>query len=101
MSGSTYRLADDGMPARVSGEWAQEKLGALSGYFDIVNKAMGQRSTFQKVCYVDLMAGGGKCVLKRSFVEFDGSPLIALASTPPFSSLVFVEKHPDLFEALT
>lgn len=87
------------MPARVSGGWAQEKLQSLDGYLHIVNKAMVKK--FPSRCYIDLMAGCGRCVLKRSNSEFDGSPLVALACVPAFSSLILVESDKRLFDALT
>jgi three-Cys-motif partner protein len=99
MSKSVYRQGLDGFPARVSGGWAQDKLDSLSGYYGIFNSAM--RLKFPTRCCLDLMAGGGRCVLKRSDVEFDGSPLLALAATPPFSTVVLVESDVRLFEALT
>lgn len=98
-SKSIYRPAADGLPARVSGDWAQTKLESLSNYLRIVNVAMQRK--FAKRCYVDMMAGGGRCVLKRSGLEFDGSPLLALACKPAFTSLVFVESDSRLFDALT
>ena len=33
---SEYRTASDGLPARVSGPWAEDKLEALAGYSRIV-----------------------------------------------------------------
>jgi three-Cys-motif partner protein len=98
VSKSTYRVARDGLPARVSGHWAQEKLQVLQRYLDVVVPAM-KKSDWGGLCYVDLLAGGGRCVLE-SGEEFDGSPLIALRCTPPFSSAVFVEQDPRLVAAL-
>jgi three-Cys-motif partner protein len=98
VSKSAYRIARDGLPARVSGPWAREKLQALQRYLDVVVTAM-KKSDWGGLCYVDLLAGGGRCVLE-SGEEFDGSPLIALSRTPPFSAAVFVEQHPKLVAAL-
>lgn len=98
MSKSIYRRAADGMPARVSGGWAQAKLEAVSNYLTIFNRAMHLK--WEQRCFIDLLAGSGKCVLKRSTFEFDGSPLVAIASSPPFTSLVFVESDERLFKAL-
>jgi three-Cys-motif partner protein len=98
VSRSIYLRGADGLPARVSGGWAQEKLQSLDAYLRIVNKAMEKK--FASRCYIDLMAGCGRCVLKRSDSEFVGSPLVALACFPAFSSLVLVESDKRLFDAL-
>ena len=99
MSKSIYRAAADGMPARVSGGWAQAKLEALANYLTIFNRAAHLK--WPQRTFVDLMAGGGKCVLKRSALEFDGSPLVALGCSPPFTSVVLVESDDRLFRALS
>jgi three-Cys-motif partner protein len=98
VSKSVYRTAADGMPARVSGGWAQTKREAFSNYLSIFNRATYKKWPHRSC--IDLMAGCGKCVLKRSTLEFDGSPLVALASSPPFTSLIFVESDDRLFDAL-
>lgn len=102
MSGkSQYYQAGDGLPARKSGHWAQTKLGALASYMGIVNKAM--QPSWSQRCYIDLMAGGGKCaIIAHDLVrlEFDGSPLLAQQCTPPFTSLVLVEADARLSAAL-
>ncbi len=98
-SKSEYRRASDGLPARVSGPWAEDKLEALSRYSHIVLRAV--KDKWEGLCYLDLLAGGGKCILRGSDREFDGSPLLALECTdPPFSSVVLVESDRRLCEAL-
>lgn len=103
MSGkSRYLAAGDGLLARVSGPWAEAKLGALDRYNATVNMAM--KAKWPERCFIDLMAGGGKCVLAdRDDVlrEFDGSPLLAQRCAPAFTKLVLVEAHPLLAQALT
>ena len=96
MGASRYATARDNLPARVSGPWAQEKLAALAEYFKIVNTVMKVR---WPTCFIDLMAGCGKCVLE-SGEEFDGSPLLAVACDPPFGSIVLVEDDAELAAAL-
>jgi three-Cys-motif partner protein len=96
---SQYRTASDGLPARVSGPWAQDKLDALSRYNGIVLRAV--KDKWKGLCYVDLLAGSGKCVLGSSGREFDGSPLLALqCSDPAFTSVVLVESDDRLSAAL-
>ena len=100
MSGkSEYRTATDGLPARVSGPWAEDKLEALSGYSRIVLRAV--KGKWKSLCYVDLLAGGGKCISRTSAREFDGSPLLALElNEPAFSKVVLVESDHKLCTAL-
>jgi three-Cys-motif partner protein len=96
---SEYRAASDGLPARVSGPWAEDKLEALSRYSRIVLRAV--KNKWEGLCYVDLLAGGGKCILRGSNREFDGSPLLALeCSDPAFTTVVLVESDERLCGAL-
>src|SRR5437763_463383 len=52
---SEYRTASDGLPARVSGPWAEDKLDALSRYNRIVLRAV--KNKWEGLCYIDLLAG--------------------------------------------
>lgn len=87
----------DGLPVRSSGPWAQEKLTYLAKYMSIFNVGMKKR---WRRSYLDLMAGPGRCIEEGPGVEFDGSPLVALASPEPFSDLTFVEGDAALADAL-
>lgn len=96
--GSRYLPSkDDGLPTRVSGPWAQEKLAYLRKYMEIFNG--GMKNKWDRV-FLDLMAGPGRCVDEHTGEEFDGSPLLALSCPEPFTEVVLVEDHPDLAEAL-
>lgn len=103
MSGkSRYVTSADGLPARVSGHWASTKLRVLSDYMTLVNRAMVNK--WPSRSFIDLMAGGGQCAIvghdDRILSEFEGSPRRAAATTPPFTSLIFVEQVPSLLHAL-
>lgn len=99
MGKSTYGTASDGLPGRISGPWAREKLTALDNYLSVVLQAMKEK--WDATCYIDLMAGCGRCLLKGvEGVEFDGSPLLALRCDPPFTSIVLVEEDANLHAAL-
>jgi three-Cys-motif partner protein len=96
---SEYRTATDGLPARVSGPWAEDKLDALSRYSRIVLRAV--KNKWKGLIYVDLLAGGGKCILRGTNKEFDGSPLLALeCNDPSFTTVVLVESDGRLCRAL-
>jgi three-Cys-motif partner protein len=100
MSGSSkYRLSvTDGLPCRVSGEWAKEKLHYLSHYMAIFNR--GMKNLWPHRAYLDLMAGPGRCVLEDADQEFDGSPLLALHCSPEFGKVVLVEASAKLLKPL-
>jgi three-Cys-motif partner protein len=51
--------------------------------------------------FVDLMAGPGRNIMERGDEEFDGSPLLALKTDPPFTEVILVESEPSLLHALT
>jgi three-Cys-motif partner protein len=93
-----YLQASDGLPARVSGAWAKDKLYYVERYFTIFNKGMYRK--WPRRAYVDLMAGPGRCITANGAEEFDGSPILAATSAPEFEQCVFVEADPDLGQAL-
>lgn len=91
-------VAADGLPARSSQPYAQEKLYYLQRYLDIVSKAM--RAKWPLRAFVDLMAGPGRCVIEGKGVEFDGSPIVALNQQPPFTHIALAESSSQLVAAL-
>lgn len=93
----SYLIAADGLPARVSGAWARDKLYYVERYFTIFNKGMYKK--WPRRFYVDLMAGPGRCITAERD-EFDGSPLLAVRSEPAFERCIFVESAPTLLDAL-
>jgi three-Cys-motif partner protein len=98
MSGSEYRTSkEDGLPSRVSGPWAREKLEYLAKYMSIFN--VGMRNKWDRV-FLDLLAGPGRCVESDAGDEFDGSPLLAVRQKVRFSEIVVVEGDRSLAAAL-
>ncbi|HZF02718.1 MAG TPA: three-Cys-motif partner protein TcmP [Patescibacteria group bacterium] len=86
------RVANDGLPARVSGTWTQEKLTYLSKYADAFMTAMAPKRRSQRwseLVYIDLLCGPGRGIDRGSGNEFDGSPLRALRIRPPYDRLFF------------
>lgn len=92
-----YLIAADGLPARVSGAWARDKLYYLERYFTIFNKGMYKK--WPRRFSIDLMAGPGRCITADRD-EFEGSPLLAARSEPVFERCIFVESDPSLLDAL-
>lgn len=97
-SEDSLTLAQDGLPGRVVGDWSLEKHFYLKRSIHMFTKAMRDKPL--KLVYVDLFAGPGKCIVRGSRQEIDGSPLIALKSTYKFSKYVFVESEPKALDAL-
>ncbi|HET9177541.1 MAG TPA: three-Cys-motif partner protein TcmP [Terriglobia bacterium] len=90
--------AADGLPVRSSGVWAEEKLYYLRRYMDIFSNGM-KKKWGDKLYYVDLFAGPGRCRVRGSDKEFDGSPLIALNDFD-FANYYFFESEPACVGAL-
>lgn len=97
------RRANDGLPARVSGPWTQEKLAYLERYAQTFMTAMGPKRTpgqWSELAYMDFLAGPGRGIDRKTGAEFDGSPLRGLKVTPPFDRLYFSDVDPANVEAL-
>lgn len=94
-------IASDGLVARNSGPWAEDKLAALDRYVAIFTRAMTEKFA-NGLVFVDLMAGPGVCVDTRSVIrrEFNGSTLRALDARPVFSHVVAIESDADYAAAL-
>lgn len=93
----TTLLGSDGLPIRESGIWAKEKLHYLEHYLNIF--FIGMRKKWPgKLYYVDLFSGPGRCHIRETNEEIDGSSLIALRFN--FAKYFFFEKDPDCYKAL-
>jgi len=87
----------DGLAVRDSGEWIQSKFHYLSRYLKTFTVSMKGK---WDLYYVDLFAGPGRCKIRESHEELDGSPLIALLAND-FDKYYFFEADPECYEALT
>jgi len=95
--------AQDGLPARMSGPWSQEKLAYVERYASAFMTAMGPKrrpGQWSDLVYLDFLAGPGRGLDRRTRAEFDGSPLRALRVTPAFDRLVFGDVQRRNVEAL-
>lgn len=90
-------LGSDGLTVRDSGIWAEEKLYYLEHYLDIFSVGM-KKKWAGKIYYVDLFAGPGKCRIRETREEIDGSPLIALKFD--LVKYFFFESDTACYEAL-
>ena len=70
------RRAKDGLPARASGPWTQEKLAYLERYARAFMTAMGPKRTpgqWSELVCMDFLAGPGRGIDRKTGAEFDGS----------------------------
>jgi three-Cys-motif partner protein len=96
---SDTRLSvQDGLVMRESGEWAKDKLYYVGRYMQIFSA--GMKIKWGARGYLDLMAGPGRCYVRETLDEFDGSAVLACATTPSFDALVFVERDQTNADAL-
>ena len=88
--------SSSGIPKSI-GTWTALKLEYLDHYLQayrrVTKKARGAH-------YLDLFAGPGVCVIRKTGWPVDGSPWRAMNAIPPFSSYLFVEKSPKLAKHL-
>ncbi len=97
------RRAKDGLPARISGLWTQDKLTYVQKYAAAFMGAMAPKrkeGKWDRLVYLDLLAGPGRGIDRKTGVEFDGSPLRALKIQPPFNRLFFADLSPKNVNAL-
>jgi three-Cys-motif partner protein len=97
------RRAKDGLPARVSGAWTQEKLAYVERYAQAFMTAMAPKrkaGQWSELVYLDFLAGPGRGIDRRSSAEFDGSPLRALKVTPAFDRVYFSDVGTTNVQAL-
>jgi len=83
-------VASDGLRARPGRIWTVEKLSYLEKYAKAFATAM--RGKWERLVYIDLLAGPGRDIDLKTNEEFDGSPLIALKVKPPFDHCFFGDK---------
>lgn len=66
----------DGLAVRCVGDWAEHKIFRLSQYFGIFAK--GMRKRWKGLNYVEICSGPGRCVIRRTSEEIDGTALAIL-----------------------
>jgi three-Cys-motif partner protein len=77
---------EDGLLARPSGLWANEKLDYLARYIDVFETSM--RGHWSARNYIDLLAGPGKNQMRETGTFTLGSPLLALTTRYPFTGSI-------------
>lgn len=93
------KKASDGLPLMCVGKWAKDKHYYLKRYLNLFITAMKEKWG-GNLNYIDLFSGPGKCMVRDTEEEIDGSPLIALNSSYPFAKYIFVDIMKDNINAL-
>lgn len=87
----------DNLPVMCVGSWAKDKHYYFDRYIDLFVRAMSKRWE-GNINYIDLFSGPGKCIIRQTGEEVDGSPLIALKYK--FAKYIFVDKSQESIKAL-
>ena len=95
--GQDLTTASDGLLALSVAKHAREKEFALKNITGIFTQAMSSKWP-GRLYYVDLFCGPGRCVIKDSVAETEGSPLIAAEAD--FSHYYFADEHGPSIDAL-
>ena len=95
--GQELTTASDGLMALSVAEHAREKKFALRNITGIFTQAMKNKWP-GRLYYVDLFCGHGKCVIRHSAAETEGSPLIA--TEVPFAHYYFADEDEPSIDAL-
>lgn len=86
------------------GIWSEVKLAIIkeyaSAYSKILDKTKRDSIRSLRWLYIDAYAGPGVHVSRTTGEVVDGSPLIALKTTPPFSEYHFIDADPGRAEQL-
>lgn len=88
----------DALPLRCVGDWSRDKFYYLRRYLEASQTAMREKWRIRN--YVDLFSGPGKCIVRGSGQELEGSPLIALSIRYPFTAYHFVDASQECIGAL-
>jgi spore photoproduct lyase len=95
----SVQKGEDGLPVRCVGLWAKDKYFYLGRYLDIFTTSM-KNIWRGELYYIDLFAGSGKCRVRETGKEIDGSALISLSAKYPFKRYFLVELDPEAANAL-
>jgi three-Cys-motif partner protein len=91
----------DGLSVRCVGDWAYQKIFRLNKYFGIF--ANGMKHKWSGLNYLEICSGPGRCILRNSGEEIDGTSLSILRH-PSYSFIkkaVFIDISPKTVETLS
>lgn len=82
------------------GYWSEVKLDIVREYASAYSTIMNKQPSIRHYIYIDAFAGAGRHVSKRTGDFVAGSPLNALAVTPPFNEFHLIDLHGGKAEEL-
>ncbi len=88
----------DRLVVRKAGAWTKDKLHDVERYAGAFTRAMTGK--WDKLTYIDLLSGPGRCLIRDTNEEIEGSPMRALNVTPPFDHFYFADKSKKNIRAL-
>lgn len=98
---SQVKSVIDSLPVRCVGEHAIQKIHFLTQYFGILSIGM-HRKWANKINYIEICSGPGRCINRESGDEFNGTALTILEH-PAFKYLgkaLFFDSDPDVVNVL-
>jgi three-Cys-motif partner protein len=81
------------------GIWSEVKLAIVKEYAGAYSKILANQRSLKSL-YIDAFAGPGVHISRATQELVEGSPLIALRTTPPFSEYHFIDADPVRAEQL-
>jgi len=82
------------------GNWTEIKLDIIRDYLPAYTGILSKQAGIRHFAFIDAFAGAGTHRSKETGEEIDGSPSIAIKTTPPFTSYHFIESDPARAEHL-
>ena len=90
--------ASDGLPALLVSDHVREKEFAIERMIAIFNNGMQRK--WNRRYYIDLFAGPGKCLIRESQEEVEGSPILAAKSKVKFTDYFLSDIDSECLEAV-
>lgn len=90
--------ASDGLPALEVAEHAREKEFVLRRIVEIFN--VGMQRIWDRRYYVDVFAGPGRCLIRGTTTEINGSPMLAAESKATFTDYYLADSDPESISTL-
>lgn len=91
----------DNLPVRCVGPWGYEKIYRLVQYFGIFSK--GMRKKWNGLNYIEICSGSGRCILRNSGKEINGTAL-AILKHPSFQQYlceaIFIDYNNEAVDIL-
>jgi len=90
----------DNLPVRCVGSWAYDKIYRVNQYFGIFSK--GMHNKWNGLNYIEICSGPGRCVIKKTGQEIDGTSLSIINnnSFKYITNAVFIDFSEKVISAL-